>query len=410
MSRALKLTLLAMVFPHGSHAAAPDPATLGEAEWLEIDRMAREHRLRPLLHASGAAGRWNTPAPICAAWQAAYRRAALIALRQRADLIRIARLLDGAGIAGSALKGGSFVWEAWFDPALRPMRDLDILLGEADANRAYHLLREAGYRGPENPELDGEKHLPALFGGAPGQAVELHLYLFATYAPAQALREAAFRAAATAQPRVLAGIGPGAITGFSATATLIHIIIHAVLDHKLNNGPLLLLDLEELIAHGEIDWAEFWQMAASIGAVRSCQLALALAQHWHRGEAALCIDWLGHTPDRLSVDLLDKAGAMMLIAMEQRSELGWPAMLLAARRGERRAWLRAFLGRGWAKSREPAPADRDASGSQQPAVGAVQSLLTAAQTSLQYLRTMIAAPGRRHIGDSVAVANWLQGE
>ncbi len=346
----------------------------GSTDWAEIDRIAGQHRLRPLLHHRAERGDLSAPPEIAAAWAAAQRRSALRALRQRGELARLGKLLGAAGLDAVVLKGGAFVWRGWTDPALRPLRDLDLLLTSEAAMEAHELLRGQGF---VQVEGTGEgKHLPGLVAPGSQVLVELHTRLFDTPSPAWAAREAAFRAEALVGAPAGEGIG-----ALADTDTLLHVILHAVLDHQLNTGPLLLFDLALLIRHGAIDWARFWRLAERAGGVRAAQLALALAA---RVEPALAIDWRGHEPGDLPPETLRDAAQLMLVDGERRSELGLAGRIARLGRG-------AWLGEGIAALRR---------GVASPA-GLWRRLAGTGAVALR-------GADRRHVARSLTVAKWLR--
>lgn len=108
---------------------------------------------------------------------------------------------------------------------------------------------EAGFAvDPQSRPSD--KHLPAKTDGK--AVVELHLLIFDNHDDAAAQREQAF--IATAWQRAVLGPVSG-MQMFSLTHTLLHVILHAVLDHQFNNGPLLLIDMPALAETSMIDRA-----------------------------------------------------------------------------------------------------------------------------------------------------------
>lgn len=305
--------------------AARCAAGLGPDDWRLIDARAGDHRLRPLLHARAAG--WPVPAEIAARWRESHRRAQGRALAQRVALARIGKAFAAAGVRAAVLKGGAFVWGAGLDPALRPMRDLDLLIDAADAPRAVALLEGLGFTPDPATIGESDKHLPAM-RAADGVAVEPHLRLFDRFDRAGAARDAAF--VARAWRRAEASVAPG-ILALGPSDTLLHLILHAVLDHQFNNGPLLLFDLARLIDGGRIDWALFWEEAAALRATRACQLALGVAV----AVAGVAVEWRGHAPADLGPDEIARATRLMLVDGHARAALGWPGRLL---RVPLRAW------------------------------------------------------------------------
>jgi hypothetical protein len=346
--------------------------------WQALDHSAAQHRLRPLLHKRAA---HHAPPALAAEWERAYHRAGMRALYQRAGLIRVTRALAAAGIETVALKGAAFVWQRGSDPALRPMRDLDLLVPEDRALEAHRLLRELGFEGESATRLTDDKHLPGLTGPN-GVHVEVHTRLIDAFSPDGSRRDAAFRSAALARCE-----RQGDLLVMVPGDTLLHVILHAVLDHQFNNGPLLLLDIAALARNGRIDWPRFWDLAAETGGTRACQLALRLGQDCLPG---LAIDWRGNAPTDLTPAMLHDAAAMMLVDMDRRSELGVVGQMARLRMGERFARLGRQLGRSSAR------VDSGDAGSGRAAL------------VRRYLGALLGRSGRSHIVRSLSVANWLR--
>lgn len=366
--------LFELLWPRGP---TPTPAI----DWPTLDRMAAQHRLRPLL----AKRMHALPEPIAVRWAEASQRSGLRALRQRADLARIDRLFAAAGIAAIALKGAAIVWRGWIEPELRPMRDLDLLVSAEQALAAHALLRAKGFAGPAVAEISADKHLPGLT--SPSKVhVEIHTHLIDPINAEWTARDAAWRASALARLDRSAGFAT-----LGAADTLLHVIAHAVLDHQFNNGPLLLLDVELLVRHGGIDWALFWEQAESVAVVRACQIALRLAEDRIPG---LAVDWQGHEPTDLDASLLRDAAAMMLVDMDRQSELGAAGRIARLQGGDRWRPLRRMIARA----------------SNRPATAADPSPRLARAVSLigRYLSVALHGSERRHVQRSLSVAKWLR--
>ncbi len=363
-----------------AHEAAEIAAHLDASAWQAVDWHAAQHRLRPLLHCRAVEGKWDVPTDCAQRWKKNYQRSARRALYQRATLARIARSFGQNGVTAAALKGGAFVWSGTIDPAVRPMRDLDLLVRPDDADRASALLNALGFHQQGSSRPSG-KHLPAFTDGQ--VVLELHLRILDTQDAASAAREAGF--VERAWQRKVASAVTG-IQALSATDTLLHLILHAVLDHQFNNGPLLLVDLPALVQPGAIDWPLLWQEAQQLEAVRACQLALALGERL----CALPVEWCGHEPSDLTDDELDAVRRLMLVDMEHRAAVGWPGQLL---RYPAKRWpgqLKAMIARRGTKGH----ADRTAE-SGEPGLGA----------ALSYA---IGAEGRARIADAVRLSFWLK--
>ena len=86
---------------------SPTAAVLDAEQWSQLQHMARQHRLEPLLY---QVTRRNPdahaiPSRVQLDWEAAYRNSAIEALALQGTLIRLDDILTSAGIAYVALKG-----------------------------------------------------------------------------------------------------------------------------------------------------------------------------------------------------------------------------------------------------------------------------------------------------------------
>lgn len=273
----LKHTLLGML------GGLPDmvPQWPDAAGWDALDAMAAQHRLRPLLlHRARAAGDWPVPPEVLARWAGANRDAALASLRYKAALGDLVRILGDAGITFLALKGARLAWRDYPAPGLRPLRDLDLLVAEGEVERAFAVLEAAGLVMDGGDEaahaeaLEHDKHLPPLWHARREVTVELHHRL--TDPPARH----GYHMPQIDPATVIARAEPGAdgVLFPAADDMLAHLIIHALYNHRLDCGPLVLADLHFLIRTGGIDWTRFWQGAAAQQWTRGAMLLLALTE------------------------------------------------------------------------------------------------------------------------------------
>ena len=325
--------LLALLSPSGQ--PAPE---LGPAAWEQLDAMAVQHRLQPLLHHLTRECA-SIPAEMRLRWKGAYRAAAASALIVRAELDHTCGLLEAAGFRPIALKGAWLAWHAYPHPALRPMRDLDLLLDETSVIAAYEVLLCEGYRATDTGELALadvirlDKHLPALISPR-GISIELHQRLWEiagrTDHAAPAVADAAIRARTIRQ---------GGIAFLAPQDLLGHLIVHAVYDHRLDCGPLVLSDIAFLVEQEEIDWPSFWAGARDGGWDRGARLMLAMVRRAHPRAAGR----LAFPADEGSADALAEQSARLLLQdLSTRQSAGVFATLAAGGGG---AFLRRIAGR-----------------------------------------------------------------
>lgn len=170
---------------------------------------------------------------------ATVKRGIAQSLRMDAETATTLGLLDAAGIHAIPLKGAAMrrlVPRVPYADARVP-NDVDLLVPEADARRAFDVLVSRGYQVPKDENPADHHHLPALVGSI-GIAVELHTSTSPAVAPAEAWRRA---------------------SAMDDTELLWHAASHAVADTDDNarNGSRLktFLDAAALFSAGAtVDW------------------------------------------------------------------------------------------------------------------------------------------------------------
>jgi hypothetical protein len=152
-------------------------------------------------------------------------------------LAEIAAAMQTENVRPLALKGAALAYMAYPDPALRPMRDMDLLLPRPDLPKAQRILQNLGYA--VDPVLERitpgkHHHIPGMVKMVDGLAVsvELHhnLYPPTLYYPSMPYE----RLAASARPFEVCG---QTVYSLGLEDMLGHIYRHAA------GPPLLLSDL-----------------------------------------------------------------------------------------------------------------------------------------------------------------------
>lgn len=323
-------------------------AALSDGEWETIGAMAKQHRLAPLLHQQmgGRGSDWPVPEALKARWARGWRASAERALAVQQALIAVGALADREGLAYAALKGAWLAWQAYPQAALRPMRDIDLLLSEEDAVRLHAAMSAAGAvpgkfsHTPIDFALAHHKHLPPLHWGPQKVAFELHWRLSN---PVEGEGRSGVAAATDAllARRVRATVGPADIAYLDPTDTLLHLVVHAAYGRQpFDNGPQVLADLAAATGAAAIDWPRFWADAAAQGRVGGARLLFALAAKYQGVRVA-------GEPDAEPVParLVAAAEALMLQDMDAKAERGFATQIAEAggKRGQAAfAWGRAF--------------------------------------------------------------------
>lgn len=261
------LGLCARAHPHPTQLALVRETASGLEDWSAFPEQAEAHGLVPLaLHHLSAAG-VSPPEPVRQQLIAYYVQHAHAARVREQVIADIVRCYASAGIDMLLLKGSALAYLIYPQPALRPMRDIDVLVRAEDVYRAYALLPKIGFLPPPGAHAGLEPnhhHLTAIKRVASGfsTSVEVHhaLHLNERGHP---LRFEAY--APTAQPVTVGGAD--ALT-LGREETLWHIYRHA-LCMPVTYEPLRLIWLADLISLVEawIDLLDWQRVQRQYGAV-----------------------------------------------------------------------------------------------------------------------------------------------
>lgn len=170
-------TLCALTSPF----ARVEVEQLTQNDWDELIALANRHYMVPALYCALLQRGLLELLPDQAREYAAAVHALNVKRNQDllAQLVRVTRLLNDAGIEPVLIKGAAALVEQWMpDPGSRFMFDLDLLVMKGEGERAFALLCEAGY------EISGDKgsagisvghHYPALQREGEPALLELHI-------------------------------------------------------------------------------------------------------------------------------------------------------------------------------------------------------------------------------------------
>lgn len=329
MTRTQAAILLDLLSP--TDLQRPELALL-DADWDEVVSLAIAHRVAPLLYRScQQTSGWDLPESAMLRLKNAHEASARRSITLVRILLRVEALLDGAGIDWAALKGAFLSLHAYPEPALRPVRDLDVLVDQERAGEAFELLLNSGFeRRPDEAVLldhDHRRHLPALVEPETGMIVELHTRLFDSGDDAAA-RAFARRALAKAGRREVAGRD---IPYLSPHDSALHLVVHAAHDHTFDNGPLIFSDLAYLTRLGGFNWEAFWTETRGLGFERAASIVLNLTERYQGP-----LDAFFRIPaQQVPSDILDCADCLVLGDYQRRSTHALRASL-AESRGQRR--------------------------------------------------------------------------
>jgi hypothetical protein len=150
-------------------------------DWDAVRAAAETHRLTGVLHRRlEAACPDAVPQDALDSLRAEAGEIARESLLMTAELLRLLRVLDEAGVRAVPFKGPVLSQQAYGDPGLRAFGDLDLLMSRSDVLSARAVLTRAGFRGYLTPhDGPGDEvllrmgiHIALVRGD--GLVVELH--------------------------------------------------------------------------------------------------------------------------------------------------------------------------------------------------------------------------------------------
>jgi hypothetical protein len=320
--RALLLDLISGVRPVDQ--AALD--VLSGPQWSLLMAMVQQHRVGPLLHWQllSRHSALQVPEAVRSALSQNYAQSALRNLQVQREMVLTHRILDAAGLAPVALKGAYLAWQVYPHPALRPLRDLDVLVPMKDGLRAYQALLDAGmsriqkygYEGDLDAVMGLAQHLPPLRSASGQLNIELHTRIFHVDEEHRGHEDLSDDVAFWSRASYVDLAGER-IRFESPTDLLLHLIVHAVYDHEFTNGPLVLSDLAFLLQSHQIDWPLFWSLAKRFEYVQGCRIMLKLtSSYW----GSLLVDWCGNEAELFDAEL-EQMALLLLRDFDLRKEV-----------------------------------------------------------------------------------------
>lgn len=265
--------LLALLADRQGGVAA---AGLSGPEWDALAQRAFEHGVAPLLHYR-LRDRRGIPSAVVDRLRRAFMESTVDAMRRFQHLGAALRLLHGAGIGVIVLKGAHLAHAAYEAPALRTMGDVDLLVRAGELERAKGVLLGGGFVQerlvPLELECEGLHHLAGFWDGKdPASRIELHRLLTPP------------RVAALDASGVWERARPARVAGREALALrtedlLVHLALHACLQHNLAAGLQPLLDVDAVLRSPGpgLDQGALASRAAAWGAGRCLALVLEMA-------------------------------------------------------------------------------------------------------------------------------------
>ncbi|SUZ32344.1 hypothetical protein ROE7235_02100 [Roseibaca ekhonensis] len=256
---------------------------LSGTDWARIVTLAKQQRVLPCLEPALDKAGLALPAA-CAIAPATRRGWQMRALSLQAETLRVHTLLQDAGIAHVFLKGIVLAAFAYPNPAMRPMRDLDLLVRPTDLPRARKILALAGgelqhmaHKSAQNAPEEAKHATPVW---SPGQvvSVELHGHLTEPFADLDPHGFARFEREIWDRATTVS-LGGHDLPCLAPEDMCLHLVMHGLYDHELNNGPVFVTDLLHLLRASPLDAVALQKRAVDLGIADGLALSLSLLPH-----------------------------------------------------------------------------------------------------------------------------------
>lgn len=246
--------------------------------WDDVLRLARQHRLLPLLSSHLATGAFeNIPADVLGTLRRSATTNAKHSLLLTGELREVVQLFAAAGISVVPYKGPVLAQQLYGTVALRDMGDLDLLVPKHHVQRAQELLIARGYRLPQalsaaqqRAVLRADCNIAFVKPGSSWITLELH-WGFAGGRSALPMEFSELTSRLTSVS--LAGVE---FPAFAREDLLLILSFHGA-KHMWERLEWI-CGVAELIRQGDLDWELALTRASHIGSRRVILLGAALAK------------------------------------------------------------------------------------------------------------------------------------
>ncbi|HZQ05361.1 MAG TPA: nucleotidyltransferase family protein [Anaerolineae bacterium] len=265
----------------GARASVAAMMGAGEVNWTAVVAWARESRVTPLLY-DALRGQDAVPPDVLGSLRAGYDRTFRYNLYLFGELQKVLRRLNAAAVPVIILKGAALAQVVYGNLALRPLRDLDLLVPQDAVPRVERIVKELGYGVPRVEAQPGaalafESQLKVIKFEPLFAQIEIHWSLIDSPFYQNKLASEWFWETAVAlavRSESARMLGP--------EAQILYLCAHLLLHHGGAN-LLWLNDVAEVIRwYGAVvDWEELVKQAQALRLTLPAQMILTqVAEEW----------------------------------------------------------------------------------------------------------------------------------
>lgn len=226
------------------------------AQW---GHLVRSSRLAPLAYRAG-----------CLEFQTDYARTAILA-EMRSELLKpVFAKLAASGLPCCLVKGISYAYNLYEDPAARPMGDVDLMVPRSDFSSAARALVTLGFRPRKDKRAHfAQTHHALTLDGPNHLTIDLHRSMI------QPLRSNIRLAELWSRAQPVPTLGPLVLRLSDADEILFN-VIH-IARHELLSGPLAYVDLAWLEARAQCSRERILERARRYRLERSARAVFHMA-------------------------------------------------------------------------------------------------------------------------------------
>jgi hypothetical protein len=267
------VALILRAFPLDT--TAPEIEPLDDAQWQALTERSTFQGVSSLLFAALEQQELQVPSFVVETLQTQHRRSALAGAASYYALAKLLPEFTSQQIPVVLLKGAALAKWLYPAPALRPFGDLDCLIRQTHVSQVSAILRAhgytpgqelaAGFRDAYYSEMSFARHIP------PRTSVDLHWNLFVPLFYRRRMDLEWFWS--HTQPLVF---GEQSVLILDPAAQLVHLAVHASLNHQNEPRLIWLYDLALLIERykTQIDWGDIQAFARASRLTRPIQHVL----------------------------------------------------------------------------------------------------------------------------------------
>ena len=260
--------------PENAVAQRIDQLAGNVRDWDSLVRLAREHRVLPILYTRLADVGAAVPPATQSQLQSEYQRNLVHNLANAAELVSLLRELERAGIPAMPFKGVVLGASVYGDLTTRPAGDVDLIVHQRHLARATALLLERGCKLKTPVRADGTPEYPGVYEYSferrmDGMVIELRWRLSERRFGCNLGMDWVWPHRTTAR---LAG---AEVPNLSPELTLLVLCMHG--SKHAWSRLIWICDVGQVLALPGLDWREVSQEAGRLGLLRMLALGVLLA-------------------------------------------------------------------------------------------------------------------------------------